>query len=134
MSSGTRMRRFLRRAVPGSATLLGSLGLLAASGAGAMPISDLAGDTTPGAFQTYDILSIDAQFTSSTLTFTVNLATAPIAPSANALAGLSGFIDIDVDQNPNTGIVSNMGFTCRRTYSLVSTGERSVLDGTHRTG
>lgn len=74
----------------------------------AMPIVDVVGDNQPGAFTSYDITSINATFTATTLTFLVQLTTNPIAPSVNMNTGLSGFIDIDIDLNPGSGASSNI--------------------------
>lgn len=76
---------------------------VASSAARALPLSDAIGDTVAGAYQTYDISAIDAQFSATTLIFTITLTSAPVAPSTNQLQGLSGFIDIDVDLNPFSG-------------------------------
>jgi hypothetical protein len=79
-----------------------------ATSASAAPVNDLGGDTVAGAFATYDILSIDALFTVTDVTFTVNLSSNPLAPSAAGTSGLNGFIDIDIDTNAATGITSNI--------------------------
>jgi hypothetical protein len=59
------------------------------------PVSDVLGDAVAGSFATYDITSIDATFTTTTLTFVVALSSAPLAPSAASNSGIYGFIDID---------------------------------------
>ena len=71
-------------------------------------VSDVTGDAVTGSFTTYDITSIDALFTTSDITFIVNLAGNPLAPSSSGNSGVHGFIDIDVDSNPFTGASSNI--------------------------
>lgn len=93
----------LRRAL-----LAAALCSLVAAPMAGTPLSDPLGDAIGGTFQTYDIVSIDATFTSTALTFTIGLAGTPIAPSTNQQQGLSGFIDIDVDSNPGTGAQANI--------------------------
>lgn len=79
-----------------------------ATDAAATPLADPTGDAITGTYKTYDIASIDAQFSASDLVFTILLTSAPVAPSSNQLQGLSGFIDIDVDSNPATGATANI--------------------------
>ena len=76
--------------------------------ASAAPFMDLHGDTVMGAHNTYDIASIDAQYTAVDIVFTITLVGTPLAPSANALQGLSGFIDIDTDSNPSLGALATI--------------------------
>ena len=73
----------------------------------ATPVTDVMGDAVTGAHATYDITSIDAVFSLTSISFTINLSGAPLAPSSAPLAGLSGFIDIDIDLAP-TGAGSNV--------------------------
>jgi hypothetical protein len=90
------------------AILAALLSVLGSTSVSATPIADPIGDAISGAYMTYDISPIDATFDSTTLTFTIGLTSTPIAPSANQLTGLSGFIDIDVDSNPGTGATANI--------------------------
>ena len=91
------------------AFVLAGIALLAlASPAAATTVMDLPGDAVAGAYQTYDLTSIDAVFSSTDLTFTLQLTGGVTAPSVNANSGLSGFIDIDVDSNLNTGAASTI--------------------------
>jgi hypothetical protein len=71
-------------------------------------VTDVMGDTAPGSYATYDITSIDALFTATDITFTVNLTSNPLAPSVAGNSGLNGFIDIDIDMNPFSGAGSNI--------------------------
>lgn len=76
-------------------------------------VTDVIGDTVAGTFTTYDITSIDALFTSTDITFIVNLTSTPLAPSSAMTPSgpgpeLYGFIDIDIDQNPTSGAGSNI--------------------------
>ena len=73
-----------------------------------MPVNDSPTDAVNGFYATYDITSIDAIFTSTNLTFIVNLTTNPLAPSSAGNAGIRGFIDIDIDTNVGTGVGSNI--------------------------
>lgn len=79
-----------------------------ATGAAGTPLADPTGDALVGTYRTYDIASIDAQFSASNLVFTIVLTSAPVAPSSSQQQGLSGFIDIDVDSNPATGAGANI--------------------------
>jgi hypothetical protein len=74
----------------------------------AVAVNDIAGDTVLGASATYDILSIDALFTLIDVTFIVKLSSNPLAPSSAVASGIYGFIDIDIDNNPATGVTSNI--------------------------
>jgi hypothetical protein len=76
--------------------------------ASALQMSDPIGDTSAGAYLTYDIVSIDAVYDATNLKITIQLTGAPVAPSANQLQGLSGFIDIDADVNPGTGATATI--------------------------
>ena len=89
-------------------TLTACILAFSATSVSAALINDLGGDTVPGAFATYDILSIGALFTATDITFTVNLSSNPLAPSAVGNSGIYGFIDIDIDSNGGTGITSNI--------------------------
>lgn len=71
-------------------------------------VNDVGGDAASGAFATYDILSVDAQYTLTNVTFIVTLTSNPLAPSSAGTSGIYGFIDIDIDNNPGTGITSNI--------------------------
>lgn len=87
---------------------LTALLLVVSSRASATPVSDVLGDAVTGSFKTYDITQIDATFTTTHITFTISLTNAPVAPSVNQQMGLSGFVDIDVDQISVTGASSNI--------------------------
>jgi hypothetical protein len=89
-------------------TLTACVLAFSATSASAALVSDLGGDAITGAFATYDILSIDALFTATDVTFTVNLSSNPLAPSAAVASGIYGFIDIDIDNNALTGVTSNI--------------------------
>ena len=85
--------------------LLGAL--LALPALTALPASaqtpDSAGDTFGAGPVLHDILSTSAALMSSSIQFTVTFA-GPIAPaSAFAPNSLTGFLDIDTDQNAATG-------------------------------
>jgi len=69
------------------------------------PIGDVRPDPYP-ALQA-DITSVKSTFNMDSLTFTVNFADPISAPSSSQNLGFFGFIDIDTDQNPATGINSN---------------------------
>ncbi len=107
--------------------LLLSAFALRAGEAQALPYSDLQGDALTGAFQNYDITSIDAVHSSTHLAFTVQLVGTPTAPSVNQNQGLSGFIDIDIDLNPNTGVVATID-TIGGTFGNTGLGIEYYLD------
>lgn len=64
---------------------------------------DPTGDTFNGPSNLLDITTYDGTFAGGVTTFTVNFAAAFAKPSAFAANSLSGFIDIDQDQNAATG-------------------------------
>ena len=68
------------------------------------PIGDVRPGPSPG--QEADIASVKSTYDMESLSFTVNFA-GPISPPSATGLGLFGFIDIDTDQNPATGINSN---------------------------
>jgi len=76
--------------------------------ANASLVMDIGGDAVMGSSATYDILSIDALYTATDITFLVNLTSNPLAPSVVGNSGLGGFIDIDIDNNPSSGITANI--------------------------
>ena len=82
--------------------------MFSATSACASLVNDIGGDAVTGVSATYDILSIDALFTVTDVTFIVNLTSNPLAPSSAGASGLHGFIDIDIDSNAGTGITSNI--------------------------
>jgi hypothetical protein len=68
-------------------------------------IADPAGDTVgTGAVQP-DITGHSAILTGDTATFTIHFAQAISAPSASQPTSVFGFIDLDTDRNPDTGVV-----------------------------
>lgn len=66
-------------------------------------VTDPLGDTFGTGAVQHDITSVNAVFTSTTLTFTVNFSGAVSAASANNARSVTGFIDIDADRNAATG-------------------------------
>lgn len=70
------------------------------------PVGDAFGT---GAVQ-LDITSISAAYSSTTLKFTVNFSGPVFAPSIGDPRSVVGFIDIDADQNPLTGVESATAF------------------------
>jgi hypothetical protein len=92
----------LRAAVAG-----GALCLLHGA-ASAAPFSDPLGDAQTGAYVTYDITSIDAIYSATHLTFSIQLSSAPVAPSVSQFQAIYGFIDIDIDQNIVTGATATI--------------------------
>jgi hypothetical protein len=102
VAGGIEMNKYLIRSV--TACILA----FSANSVSSAVVNDIGGDTVPGASATYDILSIDALFTLTDVTFIVNLGSNPLAPSSAGASGIYGFIDIDIDNNASTGVTSNI--------------------------
>lgn len=73
-------------------------------------VIDPVGDTFGTGTVQLDITSINATYTNTALTFTVNFAGQVFAPSLNNARSVVGFIDIDADRNPLTGVESATAF------------------------
>jgi hypothetical protein len=76
---------------------------LAVTGAGANPVVHDAIVDLPSPAYPNDVVSMSATYDRDSLTFTVNFAAKIIPPSSWYPSAISGYIDIDTDQNPATG-------------------------------
>lgn len=72
--------------------------------------TDPVGDTFPTSGPAIDATSLTAIFGGGVLEISATFATPISAPDANENNAIQGFIDIDADQNGNTGRVSNVDF------------------------
>lgn len=73
-------------------------------------VIDPVGDTFGSGPVQHEITAISATFTNSILTFNVNFDAAIFAPSVGDARSVFGFIDIDADRNPATGVESATAF------------------------
>jgi hypothetical protein len=80
-----------------------ALGAATAARADSLVI-DPTGDTFGIGEVQHDITGLSATFTGSSITFTVNFADEVFAPSAGHERSVVGYIDLDTDRDPSTGI------------------------------
>lgn len=73
-------------------------------------VIDPVGDTYGTGAVQLDITSVSAIYSNTSITFTINFSGPVFAASAFNARSVYGFIDIDVDQNPATGVDSLTGF------------------------
>ncbi len=96
--------RWLNWVLCSAVLFLGSVSRLHADLLFADPSSDTFGS---GPVQ-HDITAIQTSLSGMNLIFQVTFAGAVAPPSANAADSVVGFIDIDADQNPSTGVTSHL--------------------------
>ena len=86
-------------------------------------VLDPQGDTLGSGPIQHDILSISSTLSGMNTSFAVTFANAVSAPSGVGPSSVVGFVDIDVDRNPATGITSsNSSFAISRGGVPVLTG------------
>jgi hypothetical protein len=85
--------------------MLAVLAIISASAAGAQAL-DPTGDTFGSGPAQIDIISAQALYNVTTIEFTFTFASLIAPASAGAINSLGGVIDLDTDQNPDTGVGS----------------------------
>ena len=83
---------------------------LGVTGAGANPVVRDSIVDLPFRAHPNDVVSMSATYDRDSLTFSVNFAAKINPPSSGYASAISGYIDIDTDQNPATGWGSNLDF------------------------